>query len=109
MKKILSILLVAVMMLSVLSLTVAADTLTYSVAKDADGNSLNVKVVNGVEWVEENGKIKMPAGPISSFVLFDNKLATKRVEATIHPNVKLKNCFKLPETSRKLCSPLNGV
>ncbi|MBP3333778.1 MAG: hypothetical protein J6M35_07000 [Clostridia bacterium] len=86
MKKILSILLVAVMMLSVLSLTVAADTLTYSVAKDADGNSLNVKVVNGVEWVEENGKIKMPAGPISSFVLFDNKLATKRVEATIHPN-----------------------
>ena len=68
MKKILSVLLVAVMMLSVLSLTVAADT-TYSIATDGDGNVLNPYVINNDVWVEENGGIKMPANKMFSFLL----------------------------------------
>ncbi len=81
MKKFLSILLVAVMTISVLSLTVAADT-TYSVAKDADGNTLNPYFVNNDVWVEKNGGIKMPENKLFSFLLFDTPLTTNRVEAT---------------------------
>ena len=81
MKKILSVLLVAVMMLSVLSLTVAADT-TYSIATDGDGNVLNPHFVNNDVWVEENGGIKMPENKLFSFLLFDTPLTTNRVEAT---------------------------
>lgn len=81
MKKILSILLVAVMMLSVLSLTVAADT-TYSMATDGDGNPLNPYVINNDVWVKENGGVKMPEGKLFSFLLFDTPLTTNRIEAT---------------------------
>ncbi len=81
MKKFLSILLVAVMMLSVLSLTVAADT-TYSIATDGDGNTLNPHFVNNDVWVKENGGIKMPENKLFSFLLFDTPLTTNRVEAT---------------------------
>ena len=80
MKKILSMLLVAVMIFSVLSLTVAADT-TYSIATDGDGNALNPYFVNNDVWVEENGGVKMPAGKLFSFLLFDTPLTTNRVEA----------------------------
>ena len=81
MKKILSVLLVAVMMFSILSLTVAADT-TYSIATDGDGNPLNPYVINNDVWVEGNGGIKMPENKLFSFLLFDTPLTTKRIEAT---------------------------
>lgn len=72
------------MMLSVLSFaTVSAEeTVSYSVAVGSDGKPLNVKVINNVKWVEEDGKLKMPKGPENSFLLFDNKLKTNRVEST---------------------------
>ena len=58
----------------------------YDNCVDANGNPLNVNVVNGVTWIEENGMIKMPAGYENSFILFDNELATKRIEAKIFVN-----------------------
>ena len=61
----------------------AEGTVSYSIAKDTKGNLLNVKVVNGAQWIEENGELKMPAGPSNSFLLFDSKLNANRIEATI--------------------------
>jgi hypothetical protein len=60
------------------------DSISYSNCVDANGNPLNVKVVSGAQWVEdENGAVKMPAGVESSFLLFDTPLTTNRIEATV--------------------------
>ncbi len=85
-KKLVSSLLVFSMIVSMFLAVTAAESVSYSNCVDANGNPLNVKLVNGVQWVEENGELKMPAGHMSSFLLFDNTLANKRIEATIYPN-----------------------
>ena len=82
MKKFLSILLVAVMMLSVLTLTVSADTITYSVAKDANGNALNPYFVNENIWTEADGAMKPAQGAMENFILFDDALTANKIEAT---------------------------
>ena len=85
-KKLVSSLLVFSMIVSMFLAVTAAESVSYSNCVDANGNPLNVKLVNGVQWVEENGELKMPAGHIASFLLFNDTLANKRIEATIYPN-----------------------
>ena len=85
MKKLISVLLVAVMMLSVFALTVAAEdeVLTFSICKDADGNPLNAHLVEGKPWTFENGELYLADGKDQGYLIFDNKLNANRVEATI--------------------------
>ncbi len=73
------------------TLTAKFEKVEYTVPVDAEGNPLNPYFVNGVTWVEEDGKLKMPAGNEYSFLLFDNTLAINRVEATITANDLLAN------------------
>ena len=65
------------------SLQAKFEKVEYTVPVDAQGNKLNPYFVNGVTWVEEDGKLKMPHGPVNSFLLFDTPLANNRIEATI--------------------------
>ena len=58
------------------------DTLTYSVAVDAQGNELNPYFVSGNVWTEANGTLKPAVGPMENFLLFDTPLNANRVEAT---------------------------
>ncbi len=80
MKKLISVLLVAVMMLSVFTLTVAADEQpvhTYSIAKDADGNPLNGYIAEEVShnkaWTFENNELYLAAGCDQGYLVFTNK------------------------------------
>ncbi len=73
------------------NLTAKFEKITYSIAVDGEGDVLNPYFVNGVVWVEEDGKLKMPAGHENSFLLFDTPIANKRVEATIVINDNIFN------------------
>lgn len=91
MKKLISVLLVAVMMLSVFALTVAAEdeipVHTYSIAKDADGNPLTGRIVeevtHGKAFTFENGELYLADDKDQGYLIFDNKLNANRLEATM--------------------------
>ena len=64
--------------------TAKFEKIRYSVAVDGEGNLLNTYFVNGNIWTEDSDGIKPSEGSMENFILFDNPLAQKRIEATIN-------------------------
>ncbi len=64
----------------------SADSNSYYNCTDAFGNVLNPAIVNDIHWELKGSELKMPAGPESSFLLFNTPLNSNRIEATIFVN-----------------------
>lgn len=58
------------------------DAPVYENCTDKNGNVLKPLFVNNRYWEISNGNLKMPKGYENSFLLFNDELANKRIEAT---------------------------
>ena len=86
MKKVISMLLVAVMLLSsfvFIAVAASSTPLTYDNCKDTSGNLLTTHLVDNKQWTYESGELYLADGEGQGYLLFDDKLDKNRVEAEI--------------------------